>query len=339
MSEQDQEQAPPSAETNVGTPIPGEAPPQEQGVAPAYQQPTVSPEVESQARRWGWVPREQWRGASERWSTADEFVRKGKEIVPIARDLLSKSEARVRELEQKIGESAAQFTDRIRRLEGMTQVALNKQRDQLWAQYEGLKAQAAEQADMARYHALTNEQARALQEFQPEAAIERNIRENPTPQPQQQQKLDPEVERITVEWIGRNPWFNRDKALTDAATAIHGDLMDAKPGLSLSENFAETDRALRAAFPHKFGPAPASNDQQPPTQQQAHAPSVEGGGRQPGGSNSRRGWNDINADDRRMAEKSQLRYFLPPGMEPEKASQADMKKARDEYAKDYWEQF
>jgi len=346
MSEEQDQEAQPSAETNVGTPIPGEAPPgQEQGLAPADRAPVVNPDVESRARRWGWVPKEQWRGPAEKWTPADEFVRKGEEYAPIARDMVRRSEQRVTQLEQQMAEQAAQNTDTIRRLEGMTRVALNKQREQLWAQFEGLKAQAVEQGDTARYHALSQQQAQELQRFQPEADVDRAIRENPTPAARQQPDIDPVAAPIIQEWIGRNPWFGRDVGMTKAAEAIHGDLMATRPGLSINENLAETEKALRAAFPHKFGgsPAPAPNGQVSPGQTlpQAHAPPVEGGGRQPGGTGGRvKGWSELPPEAKKSAE-SFIRndgLFLPPNVSAETATEKDWATARTSYAKSYWEQ-
>lgn len=40
-------------------------------------------QVEREARSLGWVPKEQFRGPPEQWRDADEFVRRGREILPI----------------------------------------------------------------------------------------------------------------------------------------------------------------------------------------------------------------------------------------------------------------
>lgn len=61
-----------------------------------------APQVESQARSMGWVPKEEFRGPEERWIDANEFVRRGEEILPIVRAEKKKLEEKVQTLEQTI---------------------------------------------------------------------------------------------------------------------------------------------------------------------------------------------------------------------------------------------
>lgn len=49
-------------------------------------------EVEQEARKMGWVEEELWKGDPDKWRPAEEFVERGKNIVPILRDRLEKME-------------------------------------------------------------------------------------------------------------------------------------------------------------------------------------------------------------------------------------------------------
>lgn len=53
--------------------------------------------VEEKARAQGWVPKEEFKGAADRWIDAETFVKRGEEIVPILRE-------RTKHLETKLDE-------------------------------------------------------------------------------------------------------------------------------------------------------------------------------------------------------------------------------------------
>jgi hypothetical protein len=109
------------------------------------------------------------------------------------------------------------------------------------------------------------------------------------------------------------------------------------PGLSIEENLQRTLEHVRERFPDKFGgskPAPKQN-------QQPHSPAVEGGGRQPQGSNGReRGWNDLPTEAKTSADKFIKRdgLFLPKGITVDSMTDKDIQAARSAYAKQFWEQ-
>jgi len=76
----------------------------------------VEPQVEKEARIFGWVPKEEFRGSDEDWVDADTFVKRGKEINPILRKnnetLLKKLDEKSKEIDS-IKESVEDIDDRI----------------------------------------------------------------------------------------------------------------------------------------------------------------------------------------------------------------------------------
>ena len=65
-------------------------------------------------------------------------------------------------------------------------------------------------------------------------------------QPQRQQpQLNPKVQQ----WIGRNPWFNKDTARTNAALSIHYALAGEGIGPDSQEYTREVDKRLKAVYP------------------------------------------------------------------------------------------
>lgn len=64
--------------------------------------------------------------------------------------------------------------------------------------------------------------------------------------------ITPPPDMRAVEWANRNSWFNKDTVMTNAAYAIHDELI--KKGVSAeSDNYYEMiDSRMREEFPHKF---------------------------------------------------------------------------------------
>jgi len=285
----------------------------------APQTKAVSYETESEARGMGWVPQAEWRGDPKAWRPADEFVTRGKEVLPIVRSQLDRERRKVQDLESKLnelpGSIEAKYADRFKRLEKMNTVALQKQADQIYRQFEEKKRAAVEAADPAAYDRASEAQRQALADLSTDYESPAEVETKPAPQPQQ--KAPPEVS----DWIDRNStWFNKDPVLTAAASAYHGQLLKDVPGMALDQNFRKVDEFLRQKFPEKFGIEP---------QTRAHAPQVEGGsGRQAAGTGKARGWNELPPEAVKAGQK-----FIDQGLYG-----TDQKKARDEYAKDYWSQ-
>ena len=53
-------------------------------------------EIEEEARKLGWVKQEEWKGDPDKWRPAEEFVERGRNIVPIMRERLEKLEKELR---------------------------------------------------------------------------------------------------------------------------------------------------------------------------------------------------------------------------------------------------
>jgi hypothetical protein len=281
--------------SNAGTYIPGEQAPQQA-------------DTETRARAMGWVPKEQYRGNPEHWKEADEFVRRGEEILPIVQERNRDLTRRLSELEGRINQKDVDHQNSLRKLEGMTVVALQRQREQLLGSYDAAMRNAATLADVERYDQLSRDRDQAVGQF------DRTVQERIAPQPQQNQPA-PEVR----DFMSRNgSWYAPNTALGFEAAAIHQQLLDEHPYMPLADNLARVEQTIKQRHPKKFGittPAP-----QPTVSYGA----VEGGGqRLPTSANRQRGASDLPADARAQAEK-----FVKQGLF----------KDVNEYARDYFAQ-
>jgi len=69
---------------------------------------------------------------------------------------------------------------------------------------------------------------------------------------QQYDPIAPPPDTKAVEWAGRNPWFNKDMVMTNAAYAIHDDIVRGGVEASSDRYYDMIDQRMREEFPHKF---------------------------------------------------------------------------------------
>ena len=111
------------------------------------------------------------------------------------------------------------------------QVELNKKLAQLVIEEERVRAAKAEQTRMQE----------AAQQPQAAAPVQQA--------PQVPVRPDPRAE----DWASKNKWFGEDDAMTFAAFGIHRTLVEEEGfDTSTTEYYAEIDKRVREAFPHKF---------------------------------------------------------------------------------------
>jgi hypothetical protein len=290
--------------------------------------------METKARDMGWVPQAEWRGSPDAWRPADQFVKRGEEVLPIVKSRADRAERKVHELEATVKDLPAKiradleqdYSARFKRMEAMNRIALDRQKETIWNQFEEKKRAAVADGNMQAYDKHLQDQHRALAEFQAEPEIEDEA--PPSKANGKDQQPTVQAPPAVQTWIGENTWFNRDPTLTVFATEEHGRLMREMPGLSLEENLKRTRDATMDKFPERFGLTP----QNKPTAS-AHAPAVEGGGRQAQASQAReKGWNDLPSE----AKDAGKRYIIEDGLFGY-ADHKDLAKAQKAYARQYWE--
>ena len=202
----------------------------------AQQPAQVDPQLDTKARSMGWVPQNEWKGDPSVWRPADEYVRRGEEVLPILRSRERQSNDKVKSMEAKLASMEQSFEERTRRLDGMTRVALERQRAQIENAYESAKRKAVADGDIETYDKLNDEGRRAVAGFDPEGEAEKLV---PAKQPTQQA---PQVPEAVTTWIADNSWFDRDEELREYASFEHGRLLKRMPGLSLEDNRREPNK-------------------------------------------------------------------------------------------------
>jgi len=328
---------------------------------------TFDPAIIQQAKEMGWVDKSDWHGAPEHWRGPDEYVRRGQEVLPIVRSQVErlKTEQQKREaefdrqrsefedrqrrqdeaakqLQARLERQEAEFKDRQDRNEKMARIAMERQRQTFLEQIDAAKFNAVAAGDTKTYEGLLAREKQFYREAQnedeqyqprqPVKPVERTeVVEDRSPQ--QPVTLSSRDQRARDDWMEKNPWFHRSNDMNLEAQRIHVELWERHPGIDLAENLERVTAEMKKRHPEKFGiDTKAQEPVQARQEKTATHSFVEGsasGVASGGGASSRRkGWNDIHADDRALAERS----YIKAGFYGK-----DVAKAREEYAKDYWE--
>lgn len=234
---------------------------------------SASPEIEAEARKMGWTSKEEFRGDPDKWRPADEFVERGRNMLPILRKTVEKSQAEIAELKKSIKEFAEYHSKTEQRAYAKAYGDLKAQ--QMQAVAEG-NTEAFKQIDQE------------IEDLQKEVSGKKPITvpkdDNPADDP------------VYVEWASRNKWIDTDKELAAYAEG-QGLYLHKSRGLRGSELLEEVTKAVKAKFPDKFS-NPRRNS----------APSVEGG--TPVAKKGGKTYADMPKDDRETCDRMVKRYGI-----------------------------
>lgn len=200
--------------------------------------------VEKEARLFGWVPKEEFRGNETDWVDADTFVKRGKEINPILRKnnelLMKKFEDKVKELDT-IKKDVEQFKQ-------FQKESFEKKKVELEAEIRELKAQkrVAIKEGNGDLAVDLDDRIDELKEAQREAKEESKA--PPPPEVSTPVQTEPEI----AAWIERNPWFGQDVELTEMSNALGATVRRQFPHLSGRDFLDKVDEKLAEHFPEKF---------------------------------------------------------------------------------------
>lgn len=216
------------------------------------------------AEAQGWIPPSRYKGDPERFTDADEFIRRGEELAPILKKQLASTRGELTALHtrQQATEAAlAKAQETIANMQEEHTVATQKAVEKA---VQGLKAQlaaASEAGDHAAVAELTEQIVDAKAALEAAPAEKKEVaRQAPPP-------LDPAIQTAFNEWRADNPLFDKDPDFKELVFSIGSRLR------------REGDTTLGRAFFDKCGEiakAKFKADEPPPGK-------VEGG-RQEGGS-------------------------------------------------------
>jgi hypothetical protein len=215
-----------------------------QEVGGQEQAPQVNEAVAKEARMFGWVPREEFRGSDEEWVDADVFVKRGKEINPILR---KNNETLMKKLEEKSKEIDS-IKASVEEFKKFQKESFERKQVELEVQIAELKAKKREAIAEGNGDLVVDIDDRIdeIKEAQREAKEEAK---KPVAEPTRTAEIpeDPSLQA----WLGKNEWFGQDTEMTDVANGLGASVRRQFPHLSGQAFLDKLDEKIVEYFPHK----------------------------------------------------------------------------------------
>jgi hypothetical protein len=191
--------------------------------------------IEQTAREMGWRPKEEFRGDEEKWVTAQEFVNRGENFIPILRkdrDNLREENAAIKRSLQETRELLQAHQESVEELRRYHTVETER------------RVKAAK-ADLARQL----KEAREVNDVDSELLIQEQLSELNAPPAPPPPKPAPapapvQIDPTTKEWMAANPWFDQKPRLRSLAMGIAQELKQANPTLDGKAFYAKLDEEM-----------------------------------------------------------------------------------------------
>ena len=197
----------------------------------------VDPVIEQEAREMGWVPQEDFRGDTTKWRSAEEFVERGREILPILRKNKEELLKSNRQLKAEIEEMKATFEDF---------------KEYRKADKERVYKQAIQDLKSRKVEALEANQAELVVEIDDAIAELKEEQAKPV-QVESKKAEQPQVDPIFMDWLSDNEWFEKNTTLQYAANAAGAELLEENPGLKGRKFLDKVAERVKEQYPEKFG--------------------------------------------------------------------------------------
>lgn len=208
----------------------------------------VNETVAKEARMFGWVPREEFRGSDDEWVDADVFVKRGKEINPILR---KNNETLMKKLDEKSKEIDS-IKASVEEFKQFQKESFERKAVEYQVQIAELKAKKKEAIAEGNGDLVVDidDQIDEIKEAQREAKDAAKEKEVAEAAAKQNASVpdDPSLQ----EWLGKNTWFGQDSEMTDVANGLGASVRRQFPHLSGQEFLTKLDEKIAEYFPEKI---------------------------------------------------------------------------------------
>jgi hypothetical protein len=257
-------------------------------------------DVEERAKTMGWVTMEDFKGDPDKWTSAEDYVDKADNIMPIMR-------AQNRKYEEELKAKSIGWKKTEEELAALKKTVENIVR---------INTNVSEREYERAMETIRNEQATAIEnndgeKFKALEAQKDTLVKN-RPEKVEIVKEDPPVNPEFTKWVTHNTWYNDDPELRNYSDYMASVVSRENPQLEGEALFEAVKNRVKATFPDKF---------ENPNRNKAG--DVDGGTNQGGsGEKKNKSYRDLPADARSACDR-----FVAEGL-----------MTREEYAKDYFEE-
>ncbi len=223
----------------------------------------ASEAIEAEASKMGWTTKDQFKGDPEKWRSADEFVERGKNMLPIVQAKVKRQEAQIDELTRTVKDFAEHMSKTEQRAYDRALSDLKQQRKEALAAGDG---DTFDKVDDAIDQLKVEAQSKAAKV---QAASD----------------SDP----VYAEWESRQTWL-KDKDMADYGEFVAQRLRNTGEKSTGAEFLELVTRKVKSQFPEKFE-----------NPRRTSAASVEGAA--PAARKGGKGYADMPADARAACDR------------------------------------
>lgn len=196
-------------------------------------------DFEAEAREMHWVPKEEYRGDPKDWVSAQEFVERGRQIMPILRE----NNKRLIEEQRSMRETVRQLAAKLEAAQGDFDTLQEFHNEEVSRRVEETRKELLSQLKVAKREGDVDTEVELQGQLSKldaaNTAVEEEIEEAGGKKPDAPQ-LTPDY----LEWKSANDWFETDAERTYEAMAQATRLTKERPELRGKLFFAELDKRL-----------------------------------------------------------------------------------------------
>jgi hypothetical protein len=219
---------------------------QQQEISADQEAQAVNEQTQKEARLFGWVPKEEFRGSEDDWVDAEVFVKRGKEINPILR---KNNELLMKKLDEKAKEIDS-IKASVEEFKKFQKESFERKTAEYEVQIAQLKSQKREAIAEGNGDLVVDidDQIDSLKEAQREAKEAAKAKPEPEQPAQVSIPDDPELQG----WLNKNTWFGNDIEMTELANTLGSSVRKQFPHLTSRAFLEKLDDKIREYMPNKF---------------------------------------------------------------------------------------
>ena len=244
--------------------------------------------VVDEARKGGWVPKEEYRGDESSWVDAETFVERGRQINPILRANNERLKKEIAERDRKHQAEIDEMKQSVEEFKAFQREASERKVNQLQAELKTLRAARSEATSQEDHEkaAEIDERIDAVKDQVQEAKTVKQ--ETPKPKAADVQEFTPEMKR----WFNDNPWYGDDQQYleeTEMVNALGTAIRKKHPTVTGVDFLDLLDQSIQKNLPSIKG--------------NRKGPSVEGGNRTARTTAGKRSYENLPSDSKAACDK------------------------------------
>jgi hypothetical protein len=180
----------------------------------------VPESVRREAREMGWVPKERFPGDPDRWIDADEYVRRGRERLPLIQAHNRRLENELRDTKGQLQALSTKLEEASSAIEALKEVNSDANRRAL----QRSRADLLRQLRQAREDGRLDDEFDAQDKLSEVTAELREAEKKPAAREEKPVQAEQKIDPVFLEWVEDNPWFKSDDERRGFALGVAGKL-------------------------------------------------------------------------------------------------------------------